>query len=365
MIQGWWPVRRSAASSAARPRHRSPRPTGLTATEPDGDPPVVEHDGNAGPPRIQRAAEVGDDGGQDTEVFGPLRPWVGRPELVGQDPSEHGRVVVSRPDRLVPWVLRRSALHRTDVLIPNPLTQGRASGGLSSPVGATGRPRGTLFGKLATCATSRARRDRAPVSHPGPCERRPDRLTGVALAGSDHDLVGSANLLPFSSGIRGSGLRLGRRRCLKGGGWSLGSWRRLASLRVPSETRRVLVPVHLAHPAQPILLAGLARELRNQCVVWLDRESSRADAPSNVRHDPSSSRWGPLIWRSDAHPSLRSPDDASPRTTAATIGRTPGRGLMPPRRTIDPAKRGRPAGEEASRPGAAWPVRSRPMDGPS
>jgi len=81
----------------------------LTVTEPDRDPPVVERDGNAGRSRVQRAAEVGDDGRQDTQVFGPLRPSVGRPELVGQNPSEYGGVVVSRPDRLVPWVLRRTA----------------------------------------------------------------------------------------------------------------------------------------------------------------------------------------------------------------------------------------------------------------
>ncbi len=66
----------------------------LTAAELDCGPPVVEFDGNAGRSCVQRAAEVCDDGGQNTHVFGPLRSSISRAELVRHHRGQDSGVVV-------------------------------------------------------------------------------------------------------------------------------------------------------------------------------------------------------------------------------------------------------------------------------
>ena len=77
--------------------------------------------------------------------------------------------------------------------------------------------------------------------------------------------------------------------------WPRSRWRHQARGRprppcVPSllgPARRVLVPVRLAHPAEPVLLAGLLREVVDCRLVRLDPEPLRADAFAQgclVRH---------------------------------------------------------------------------------
>ncbi len=153
-----------------------------------------------------------------------------------------------------------------------------------SPTAATGRPRGAVSQRLATCATRPRQREEAPDCS-GPHGDGPSGdLFRRTLCHCGRRRVGALALC--SLGFGGS-CRLGSRRGRSlrfARGTGLG---RLASLGVPSQASRVLVPVGLAHSTEPVLLARCSG-------LWSIAEktgqtSSQEAGPTSVK--PAEEAW--------------------------------------------------------------------------
>ena len=178
-------------------------------------------------------------------------------------------------------------------------------------------------------ATGTTRRERAPGLRPGPDGRLGAvGLSGVALrTGLWYGAPPSARE-PRPGRLRlRLGVRLGRRHL--GGRPAVG---RLPCLRVAGEARRLLVPVGLAHPAEPVLLAGLRREVLDRRLVRVDPEPRRADAAANgcclVGHDGVSlARRRPSGVAADVHHSAGAVMQGLCEFWCYRSGRSPGYGL--------------------------------------
>src|SRR5439155_20579018 len=110
---------------------------GLASAETDLDPAVLKPHRQVHWPRFERAVQAGDYLRQDANVLQSLGTSIRGLVFVLEDPGQHSGVVVSRPDRFVAWVLGRSALHRTDVLI-RPVQRKEAAG--EAPLRPLARP---------------------------------------------------------------------------------------------------------------------------------------------------------------------------------------------------------------------------------